>query len=284
MACRRNNRAGICFYFLFLVDLRPVDSYVLFLPFFFLSMSFLELFIYSYDGVSPPILSMPRCLCWSKDQIRSNLWNGVLCFSTCLLLFVSFFIVHSTVMGQGLGFMVMVSRHGGTYLQSQSDTFTGSTSLIRVRFLASKYEKILSIHHLAQQPTALVDSFTLKPYQRSVVMWLHWTSISTFWSRHPIHLDLTRLIHPQPVCLNLPRLFKVGYTVSRSNQNGKCHLTCLLPSCHVDIVSPYPVIFHTWIMTPVYLFACGCITNALWLDFIYFLLGGFLVTVVTTFR
>jgi hypothetical protein len=128
MACRRNNRAGICFLFLVSCRSRTYRFLCLISNLLFLSMSFLELFIYFYDGVSPPILSMPSLsmiLVQGSDQIKSMKWRLVFLVLSPFL-FVAFYLLF-IVMGQGLGFMVMVSRHGGTYQESQSDTTTGST-------------------------------------------------------------------------------------------------------------------------------------------------------------
>lgn len=55
-------------------------------------MSFLEMFIYSYDGVSPPILSMPSLfmiLVQRSDLIKSMKWRLVFLVLSYLL-FVSF--------------------------------------------------------------------------------------------------------------------------------------------------------------------------------------------------
>jgi hypothetical protein len=156
--------------FLFLVSCRSRTCRFLCLIFnlLFLSMSFLEMFIYSYDGVSLPILSMPSLsmiLVQGSDLIKSMKWRLV-------FLILSYFLFVSFIYCLLLRVKVWVHGHGfkarGTYQESQSDTFTGSTRLIPVRFLASKYEKRFylpawSSWHTNKQHSLARLLFTLNP-------------------------------------------------------------------------------------------------------------------------
>lgn len=91
--------------FLFLVSCRSRTSRFLCLIFnlLFLSMSFLEMFIYSYDGVSPPILSMPSLSMILVQGSSDQIYEMASCVSRLVLFPVCLIYLLFIVTGLGLG-------------------------------------------------------------------------------------------------------------------------------------------------------------------------------------
>ena len=108
-------------------------------------MSFLEMFIYSYDGVSPPILSMPSLsmiLVQGSDLIKSMKWRLVFLVLSYFL-FVSFIYclllrVKVWVHGHGLKAQGDLSGISIRHIRRIDSIDPGTISFIEIR------EKILS--------------------------------------------------------------------------------------------------------------------------------------------